>query len=242
MKDLHSHLLYRIDDGSRSIEESIFLLKRMENSGVKELILTPHYVENSKFNCNNYNKEIIFNKLSEKAKEENISIKLYLGNEAYITDNLVDLIEKGEIRTLNNSKYLLFEFPLRQKVNGSFDIIHKIITNGYIPVLAHPERYITFQEHPELIAEYLRAGVLLQGNFTSLFNKYGKKSQKTLKYFLKNKMITFLGSDTHRIVEFDEKKLRKKLLRITKDKEYVEDLLNNNFDKVINNQDIGIVG
>ena len=242
MKDIHSHLLYGVDDGSKSLEESIELLKKMEEAGTTDLMLTPHYVENSKYNCNNKKKKEIFNKIKDRAKIENININLYYGNEVYFTENFIKLIKKGEVRTLNNSKYLLFEFPLNHVYPSTDTVISTIISKGCVPILAHPERYLKFIKHPEMAEEYLRMGILLQGNFTSLFNKYGSKSKKVLTYFLKKHWITFLGSDTHNeIKRYNEKKLRKKLLRITKDKEYVEDLLNNNFDKVINNEDIGIL-
>ena len=241
IKDLHSHLLYGIDDGSKSIEESILLLKKMEEEGISECILTPHYIEESDYQCNNKDKKELFNKLKNKVKEENINIKLYLGNEVFITSNFIELIKKKEIQALNNSKYLLFEFPMRHVYNNTSLIINELVSNGYTPVLAHPERYYVFQKHPGLLEEYLRSGLLLQANFTTLFGKYGKHAQKTLKILLKKKWVTFLGSDTHRDVKFNGKKLEKKLLRITKDREYVEELLYKNFDKVINNEDIGIL-
>ena len=84
-------------------------------------------------------------------------------------------------------------------------------------------------------------GVHMQGNFTSLFGKYGRTSEKTLKYLLKKHYISFLGSDVHHEVNYSAKKLERKLLRITKDKEYVADLMGNNFDKVINKEEIGIL-
>ena len=241
MKDIHSHLLYGIDDGSKDIDESISLLKDMEKAGVEELILTPHYVEDSKYNCNNNSKEKIFNTLVKEAKKEKININLYLGNEVFITPNLIKLLERGEIRTLNNSRYLLFELPMRQNDNSLSQIVNDLVRKGYIPVLAHPERYKMVQDHPNVLEDYLRSGLLLQGNFTSLFGKYGRKSEKTLKYMLKKEWITFLGSDTHHEVRYDCKKLKKRLLRITKDKDYVEDLMNNNFDRIINNLEIGMI-
>ena len=241
MKDIHSHLLYGIDDGSKSIDESILLLKEMKKHGVDELILTPHYVEGSRYNCNNKNKEELFNEFKKKVEEENIDVKLYLGNEVFITTKFIELINNNEIKTLNNSKYLLFEFPLRHVYKNTSEIISDITSNGYIPVLAHPERYPIFQNHPDMLEEYLRKGILMQCNLTSLFNVYGNVAKKTMKYFLKNKWITFLGSDTHHRVQFDSKKLEKKLLKITKDPEYVDDLLNNNFDKIINNEDIPMI-
>ena len=241
MKDLHSHLLYGIDDGRDDLEESIKLLKEMEKSGVEELILTPHYIENSKYNCNNDDKVELFNKFQERVEEEGINVTLYLGNEVYITDKFIDLIKDNEIWTLNGSKYLLFELPLRSLYKHTLEVCNELIANGYVPILAHPERYPILQDHPDMVEEYLRSGILLQGNLTSLFGKYGKTAEKTLKLFLKNNWISFLGSDTHHSIGFNEKKLRKKLLRITKDEDYVEDLLNNNFDKVINNEDMNII-
>ena len=242
MKDIHSHLIYGVDDGSKSLEESIELLKKMEKAGTTDLMLTPHYVENSNFICNNKNKNTIFKKLKDKAKKENININLYLGNEVFFTENFLKLIKSGEIRTLNNSKYLLFEFPMNHLYPNTGDVISLIISKGCVPVLAHPERYLKFIKHPDIAEEYLRMGVLLQGNFTSLFNKYGRESKKLLTYYLKKHWITFLGSDTHNdIKRYNEKKIRRKLLRITKDKDYVDDLLYNNFDKVINNEEIGIL-
>ena len=241
MKDIHSHLLYGIDDGCDNIDESITILKEMKKIGVDELILTPHYIEGSDYSCNNKNKEKLFEEFKKKVKKEKIDIKLYLGNEVFITPNIIDLLKKKEIKTLNNSKYLLFEFPLNHVYKNTSEIISLIVSNGYIPVLAHPERYAIFKHHPELLEEYLRKGVLMQSNVTSLFNIYGRTSKKTLIYFLKNKWITFLGSDTHHKVQFDSKKLEKKLLKITKDKEYVENLLNNNFDKIIKDKYIEMI-
>ena len=241
IKDLHSHILYGIDDGSKTIEESIVLLKEMEKAGTKELILTPHYIENSKYNANNRSKEALFRQLKKKVKEEKINIDLYLGNEVFFSNNMIELIKKGEIKTLNKSKYLLFEFPMTRFYNNSLEVINQLVSNGYIPVLAHPERYTEFQKNPNLVIEYLKSGVLLQGNFTSLFGKYGRHSRKVLKLYLKNKWITFIGSDAHHEVAYDNKKLEKMLLKITKDKEYTEELLSKNFDKVINNEDIGII-
>lgn len=241
MKDLHTHLLYGIDDGSSSIEESIMLLKEMQLNGIDEIMLTPHYIENSKYNCNNFQKKELFAKLEERIKQEQINIKIHLGNEVFITDNFIQLLEEGEIYPLNGSKYLLFEFPLGPTYNNTSEIISKLISKGYTPVLAHPERYHVFQDHPELAEEYLRMGIHFQGNFTSLFGRYGKGAEKTLKTLLKNKQITFIGSDVHHHVDFNKKKVEKKLLRITKDKQYVENLLVNNFNKVINNEEIGIL-
>lgn len=240
MKDLHSHLLYGIDDGCKDIEESIKLLKEASNQGITELVVTPHYIEKSDYNCNNKDKREKLNRLVEELKKENINIKLYLGNEVFINENLLDLLRKKEISTINNSRYLLIEFPIGGMIYNTKDIIYELVINGCVPIIAHPERYHIFQKYPEHMEEYLRMGVLLQGNYKSLFGKYGKEAKKTLKYFLKKNWITFLGSDCHHEEDFKLKRLKKKLKSITKSDEVIEDLLGGNFDKVIKDEDLGI--
>ena len=240
MKDIHSHLLFGIDDGCKDINESISLLKEAEKQGVTELMITPHYIEESKYNCNNEEKQKLFDQLVEKTKEENINIKLYLGNEVFINDNFLKLLKKKEIKTLNNSKYVLLEFPFGNMLYNTKDIIYELVVAGYVPILAHPERYRIFQRHPDHIEEYLRMGVLLQGNYKSLFGKYGREAKKTLIYLLKKHQITFLGSDCHHEKDFKIKKLKKKLKSIVKSDNMIEDLLENNFNKVISNENFGI--
>ena len=130
MKDLHCHLLYGIDDGSASIEESIKLLKSMEKAGTTELILTPHYVENSKYDCDNRNKKALFEELKKKAEEQGIHIKMYLGNEVFFTSHFLRYLRENKIRTLNNTKYLLFEFPMANVYSNALEILQQLTRNG----------------------------------------------------------------------------------------------------------------
>lgn len=239
-KDLHCHILPGIDDGSKSLEESLAILRQAEKEGVTDIIFTPHYIENTRYNCNNKNKKALLEVLKEACKKENININLYLGNENYITENFVELMKKQEIMTLNNTRYLLFEFPLNQMYQNSKEILYELVTIGCVPVLAHPERYKEFQKHPELAEEYARMGILLQGNYKSLLGKYGKDAKKTLKIFLKKGLISLLGSDIHHEEEYQIEKARKKVKRIVKSDTMVEDLFCNNFDKIINDEDFDI--
>lgn len=238
LKDLHCHLLPGIDDGSNSIEESIETLKRAEKEGVTEIVLTPHYIENTRYNCNNKNKKKLFKKLENAKEKAGINIKLYLGNENYMSENLIELLEKEEIMTINNSRYLLFEFPLSQTYKNAKGFLYELVTAGYVPILAHPERYRDFQKNPDLAEEYTRMGILLQGNYKSLLGTYGKYAKKTLKIFLKKDLITFMASDMHHTDDYQIDKALKKVKRIIKDENRVEDIFKNNFDKVVTNKEI----
>lgn len=235
MKDIHSHILPGIDDGARNVEESIKLLEKFYDNGVTDIILTPHYIYNSNYNSNNKEKMLLLNEINKKYKKVN----LYLGNEVYISDNIPELIKQNEISTLNNSKYLLIELPMNSEIKNLDSIIFDIMRNGIIPIIAHPERYVYVQNNINYFDEFLDMGVLLQGNYESLFNKYGSRVNKTLKKLLKKNAITFLGSDIHRIDHKSNiEQLIKKLLKVIKDKEKIDLLINKNIEKVIKNEDI----
>lgn len=195
--DIHSHILYGIDDGSRSLEESINIIKNMKNIGFNDIIITPHYIEGTSYNCNNFGKKILFNYLKEKVSEAGIDINLYLGNEIFIFDKIKEFLENNEIFALNDSKYLLIETPMQQEVANLDEYLFKLISHGYKVILAHPERYSYFQDDPSKIKKYIDMGVLFQSNYASITGRYGNHAIKTLKYFLKNNYITFLASDIH---------------------------------------------
>ncbi len=239
MKDLHSHILMGLDDGSQSIEESINILKKAKKAGVTDIMLTPHYIKNSKYDYNNLEKEELLDILKREMEEEGININLYLGNEIYIDEDILDLIKEDEIMPLNNSRYLLVELPMMSELNDASEIFFELIRNGYIVILAHPERYTYIQDDISKLDEFIEMGVLLQGNYMSLYGKYGSNAEYVLKHLLKENKIQFLASDIHHErSEYHLEKLEKHLLKIVKDKEIVKDLLERNFDKVIGDKEI----
>lgn len=235
MIDLHSHICYGIDDGPENIEESKEILKKMANNGFTHIFLTPHYIENSNYICDNNKKEKILHKLEEYIRKEGLKLKLYLGNEVYLTDNCVELIKKGKIMPLNNSKYILIELPLLEKNPNTRSILHKIILNGYIPIIAHPERYEYLDRNFLYFKDLRELGVLFQGNYLSLFGKYGRKARKNLKKMLTLGIIDFLGSDIHHDEELHMDKVYKAVKKCVKSDIKVNDLLENNAYNIIVN-------
>lgn len=236
MKDLHSHLCYGIDDGASSIEESVSILKQMQESGFTDVLITPHYIEGSKYTANNKEKQKRFAEIQATCQKENININLYLGNEVYISNNIIKLIKQRKIMTLNNSKYILIEFPLYNEFLDTKNVLRELIVAGYKPVISHPERYPYIDSKMTLIYELKAMGVLFQGNYLSLFDKYGRKAKKNLKKMLKNDIISFIGSDIHHKCEFHEDKIYKKIKKYVKKDDKVKALLYNNFDIIINNK------
>ena len=190
MIDFHSHILPGIDDGSRSIEQTIRMLKEAKEAGFTKIISNSHYIEGY-YESDEAERTELLNEV-----QKNISgIELYLGNEIYITNNMINLIQNKKASTINNSKYVLFEFPLSAKSMNDKEVVYRLIENGFVPVIAHPERYSYVQDNPEYIEELAEMGALFQANYGSIIGMYGKKAEKTLKKLLKNDLIRFFGSD-----------------------------------------------
>lgn len=233
MIDVHSHIMFGIDDGSKSIDISLEILRDAYKNGVTDIFLTPHFIEDSKYECNNQNKEKILKKLKYNLKKEKIKLNLYIGNEIFINENILEHIKNNGIAPLNYSKYLLIELPMGRMYNNTKTIFFELIRNGYKVILAHPERYRYMQDNDKMLEELLDMGVLLQGNYRSIFGYYGRDAKKAIKKFIKRKQISFLGSDIHKNDGYKLKKLEKKLLKLTKDKEYTESILFGNAKKIL---------
>lgn len=240
MVDTHNHILFDIDDGCRNIEESIILLKRMEEIGFNKIILTPHYIKGTELTSNNLEKEYKLNQLKEKLKENKINIELYLGNEIFITDNIVELLKNDNVSSVNKGRYVLIELPFESEIIGLADILYELRYNKLIPIIAHPERYTYFQNDISKIETLREEGTLFQVNYSSILGFYGSGAKKTMKYLLKNGYVDFFGTDIHRTsktyVLDNFKKIEKKIIRIIGIEEYQEII--GNASKIINNEDI----
>lgn len=222
MIDLHSHILFETDDGSSSIEESIEMAKEAYEAGFTTICCTPHYLEPQYINKKKENKEkleILQNKLDQR----NINIKLELGNEIFIAQNIEELINMEKASTIGDSEYILIELPMFQKLTNAIDIIRNLPYSKII--LAHPERYEYVQKDISYLSEFIEMGVLLQGNYESILGKYGSQAQKTLKKLLKQHKIDLLSTDTHRKNSTYKKffEVEKKLRKIVKE-DYYRDL------------------
>lgn len=232
MTDVHSHILFGIDDGSRTISESIELLKKLKSVGFNNVILTPHFILDSTYNSNYEANIKIYNELKERLLNENIDINIYLGNEIFIDKNVSTLLEKNIITSLNGTKYVLVEFPMHNKLLNIEDILYEIRSKGYEVVIAHPERYDAFKEDYSIVDTLREDGFLFQSNYSSILGYYGKESIKLLKYMLKRHYIDFLGTDIHRIektyVIDNFKKIEKHIIKVTGSEYYNKIQLNNN--------------
>jgi protein-tyrosine phosphatase len=212
MIDIHSHILPGIDDGSKNIEMSLKILKGLAEQGITDVICTPHYIaETSQVSPRAKNEELLKN-LQQQAKKRDIRIKLYLGNEIYIDRDIAKLIRYKKASPLAKSKYLLVELPMSGKFEQYEDILLNLQQSGWTVILAHPERYLSFQKHYGKIVKLHKQGVLLQCNLGSFIGQYGRRAKKTAKKIAKDKLLFCVGTDIHHTRNFNEiAKAQKKL-------------------------------
>lgn len=239
MRDLHSHYLPGVDDGSKSIDATKKMLENAALNGITDIIFTPHYILDSRFMSSKSTNEKIIEPIIRFAKEE-YNINVFLGNEVYCNTEIWNLYKKGEITTLNGSRYMLIEIPMYSKINNVKSIFFELISNGIVPILAHPERYTAYYNDIDFFLDLRNMGVLMQMNASSVVGDYGRKAKKMVTKLLKANLISFVGTDIHS--EYEEKnnlipKIEKKLKKIVGEDKFIEITINN-FARVIRNEDI----
>lgn len=224
--DMHSHLIPGIDDGSKTIEESIVLLKKLKNLGYSKIITTPHI--QSDFNKNT--PETINNgyiQLSEALKSENIDICLEVAAEYMIDDRFYKILKSGNLMTFGD-KYILIELSFFNPPNDLNSLIFDLEVAGYKVILAHAERYFFWHDDFSGYEDLKNRNIYFQVNIISLGGYYSKQVKKIAEKLIKNNMVEFLGSDVHNInyINFLEKTiLEKSFQKILETKKFLNNKL-----------------
>ena len=193
--DIHSHFIPGIDDGAQAMDDSIALIKSFHELGYKKVITTPHILTDGYPNT----PEIILGGLEKvrvALKNENIPVQIEAAAEYYIDFDFGRKLKQEKLLTFGKN-YLLFEISYVNPPDNLDHIIFKLLTGGYRPVLAHPERYPFWANDIEKYEQLKEKGVLLQLNINSLTGYYSKGVQRTAEQLIEKDMIDFLGSDCH---------------------------------------------
>ena len=209
MIDIHSHILFNIDDGAETLEDSVKLCRDAADNGVKLITATPHFFNYSHIRSFVSERNHKIAVLREILDEEDIPISVAAGSELFLNDKVFSAGDLDAL-TINGSRYMLCEFPL-----GPFDIdraplwIDELISRGYTPIVAHPERYIEFHRNLYIIDELLDREVVFQVNIDSLTGKNGEEPQKMAVDMVMRKIALLIGSDAHD-TEYRHTRLREK--------------------------------
>lgn len=193
--DVHSHFIPGIDDGARTMDDALILLRSMQAFGYKKVITTPHvmsdYYKNTPDIINRGR-----NALREAAQKENIALEIECAAEYYLDADFLPLIKKKELLTFGDN-YVLFELPFLAEPPNVAEVVFELQLAGYKPVLAHPERYAFWHRNFEKYQELSDKGVVLQLNINSLTGHYSPEVKAVSKKLIDEGLISLLGSDCH---------------------------------------------
>lgn len=232
MIDFHSHILPGIDDGSRSYDETAKMLLEAKEVGFNKIVSTSHYAIDC-FETPEYKRKELIDQLNL----ENRFPEIILGNEIFLTYNILELLKEFNASTINGTNYILFELPLRNHFMNLKDLIFKLQENNYRLILAHPERYGMIQRDFNLLHELKEIGVLFQSNYGSILGIYGLTEKRILKKMLKEDLVDLFGSDVHRENTIYPK-IPKAIQKISKyvSKERLEELTTLNAERILNGE------
>ncbi|MCX2719839.1 tyrosine-protein phosphatase [Lentiprolixibacter aurantiacus] len=200
--DMHNHILPGIDDGAKTVEDSLKLIRGFQELGINRFIATPHimqdYYPNTpatiKSSRNLLANQLLANKM--------IDVVLEAAAEHMLDSNFENLLKEGEVMPVRN-KYLLVEMSFYQETRNVETDLAAVFDAGYIPIMAHPERYSYLHTDLKNYEVYKRNGVLFQVNLLSLAGQYGKRIQEKAKELAEAGYVDFLGSDVHHVQQLD---------------------------------------
>jgi len=194
--DFHTHILPGIDDGSKNLEESVSLIKRMNTYGIRNFICTPHIMEGVWPNTPTIiNKKLI--ELKNHLKNLEISdVSITAAAEYMVDGNFNNLLKSNQLLTLDG-KHILIELPYFNLPYKVYEILFNIQMAGYKPILAHPERYVYLHNNYTEYQKLKDAGCIFQLNLLSLSTHYGKHIQTIAIKLLKDNLIDLVASDVH---------------------------------------------
>lgn len=194
--DIHSHILPDIDDGARNEEESLKMLQIAADEGICEIIATPHF----HYRRGHAAPEEIRNaakKMQSILRDRGLSITLHTGNELYYTHELLETVKAGEALTMADSDYVLLEFSPESERRRIQNAVYEFLNEGYNPIIAHMERYLAFQKHPDFAEMIHEMGAYFQMNGGSLLGNAGWNTKRFSKSMVKQGLIHFVASDAH---------------------------------------------
>ncbi len=198
MIDIHAHILPGVDDGAPDMETALEMAAMAADSGVKYLVATPHCNIPGMYR-NYYDENLVkhFLRFQQEVKKAEIPLQVFAGMEIYATKELPALLRKNKVLGLNGTNYLLMEFDFDEDPFFCHSILKKCKENGYLPIIAHPERYYFVQRHPEIAFEWYEDGYFLQVNKGSIQGRFGRTASGVARFLLENRAVCCVASDAH---------------------------------------------
>lgn len=241
MVDLHCHILPGVDDGAENLEEALQMARMAADSGVREIIATPH--------CNlphaprkNYASASLQERMEqfrEVVRQAGIPVSLSLGAEVLCTPDIESLLARGKLPTLAGSRYLLMEFFFDESMAYMTDRLSCVAAAGLIPVVAHPERYDAVQRDPYALEQWFARGYVLQLNKGSILGQLGRGAEAAANWLLGQGLAHVVASDAHTsVARTPHMRQIREYLEDTCGPDYAELLLHTNPQRILRDRPV----
>lgn len=193
--DIHCHILPGVDDGAKTAGSTKRMLKMASEEGIDAIVATPH------FTCGMDVEKVqeikdLYVAVRKWWKQKEPSKELYLGNELMYSEGLVQALEEGIAMTMNDTRYVLVEFPVYVELTYVQKAIQRLQYAGYIPIIAHIERYKYLQDRKK-IQELVDMKVYIQVNVSSIIGSHGLMTQHRIMSYIKGGLVHFIATDAH---------------------------------------------
>lgn len=254
--DIHAHLLPCVDDGPDSMEESLRVVDLMVEENISRIIITCHWDERGPFGLalasfapertplTMEQVKTLYNELTTEANQKYPDLKFYLGCEFYYTANGLKALKCGDIPTLAGTRYVLVEFNLSTGYGPLREGVKNLLNSGFLPILAHTERYECLMKREDRLSELLKMGMYVQVNAKTLVKSNQNIRTQWAYEMIELGWVHLLATDSHNddyrppLMREPAEKLRIFLTGFgsTKNQELVDNILFHNPDKLLNNQ------
>lgn len=197
MVDIHCHILHRFDDGSSSLEESLAMARMAVQSGVTDIVATPHF-PGQRSSLRQIGRLLQrYEELSQAIAREDIPLTLHPGAEILCMADTVELASQKLLPTIGDTRYFLTEFYFDEDYSFMDEMLQSLASAGYTPVVAHPERYNAIQSDPMVLNRWFRRGYVLQLNKGSALGAFGSRVQTAARTILDAGLAHVIASDAH---------------------------------------------
>lgn len=193
MVDIHSHIVYGVDDGAKTLEDSLAMLEVAARCGTTDIVATPH--SDNKYQ---YNPELIAERIAELQAAVGDKIRIHRGCDFHLHfDNIRGCEEERSRFTINGERYLMVEFADTSIPRNIAYVFQDMLRRDITPVITHPERNALLMGRVGEMVEWVRFGCLIQVTAMSFTGRFGKKAQEAAKKLMRHRMVHFVASDAH---------------------------------------------
>ncbi|UBH12758.1 tyrosine-protein phosphatase [Macrococcus armenti] len=197
MIDIHNHILYGVDDGAQCENDTLDMARQAVSEGITDIIATPHHKIQV---YENFGPKVIdlTEKVNQLLTEHNIPLKVHASQEIRIYGDVITDLKSGKALPLAG-QYVLIEFPSNEVPIYTEQLFTQLAMEGYVPIIAHPERNTELQKNPKKLAELIELGALAQVTAGVVVGNLGHRAQSVAELMIEHQLIHFVASDAHNI-------------------------------------------